>query len=250
MTHDPFVPPAGPAPLGGTTPPVGGPVPNYTYGQPLYQLPPLHSTSALGVAAMVLASVWTAAQVVVLLLAPRGADALREAGEAGLTAFDSEFTAYDGVGLLAIAIQLATYVVVSVWLYQSRSTAIAANPKFVHERSRVWTWLGWLVPVVSLWFPYQVVRDVRRATSPGPVSGIGAWWAAWLVFLSASNVAGRLVDGRAPGTAVGAAEVLVPIETVSTVAMIVALVLWVRIIRDVTRAQDERIAAAQREPMS
>ena len=90
-----------------------------------------------------------------------------------------------------------------------------------------------------------MVRDIRRATASGLISGIGGWWAAWLVFLGASNAAGRITTRTAPEATATAAEALVLVELVATVAMVVALVLWIRIVRDVTRYQAERIAAAQ-----
>ncbi|MGW2094347.1 DUF4328 domain-containing protein [Promicromonospora sukumoe] len=259
MTHDPFVPPAGSTPpLAGPTPPtapmpsaapvssdVYGPSLHQPYGAPPVQLPPLRSTAGLGTAAIVLASAWTVTRVLTLLLAPQGAEAMARAAEAGLAAIDSDFTAYDGMGVLSVVVQIAAFVVTSLWLYQSRSTAVAANPTFVHKRGPVWAWLGWWVPVVSFWFPFQVVRDVRRATAPGPVSGIGGWWGAWIVFLCTSNLAGRLTAAGSPGSAEYAADVMVPLEAVSTVAMVVGLFLWIRIIRDVTRAQEARIAAVR-----
>jgi len=215
-----------------------------------YGAPPLRGTGGLGSAAIVLACVWTALQAVGALLAPAAAQALRDADEAGRSAFDSEFTAYDGVSTLTGVVQVAAYVVTCLWMYRSRSTAVAANPTFIHARGPVWSWLGWWVPVVSLWFPYQVVRDVRRATAPGPVSGIGGWWAAWLVFLMGSNMVGRLTIGSSPGSAGNAADVLVGLEALTTVAMIAALVFWIRVVRDVTRYQGERIAAARQERMA
>ncbi|WP_454854494.1 DUF4328 domain-containing protein [Promicromonospora soli] len=198
-------------------------------------------------AAIVLACAWTAVQALKLALAPPAAEALRRAGETGVGAFNSEFTGYDAVSIPFIAVQVATYVVACLWLYRSRSTAMAANPGHVHERSPVWAWLGWWVPIVSLWFPYQVVRDVRRASASGLISGIGGWWAAWLVFVGASNAAGRMTTRTTPEATMIAAEGLVIVELVATVAMVVALVLWIRIIRDITRYQAERITAAQQE---
>lgn len=244
MTHDPYAPPPEP-----TSPPVPPPV-QYTYGAPLYDVPPLRSAAGLGVAAIVLASVWTVVQALELTFAPQAADAFRRAGEAGFGGFNSEFTAYDAVGILSLPVQAAAYIVTCVWLYRSRSTAVAATPGWIHERSKVWVWLGWWVPIVSLWFPHQVVRDIRRATAPGPVSGIGGWWAAWLVFLLGSNLAGRMATSTTPEQALFAADALVLVEAVSTVAMVVALPLWIRIIRDITRFQAERIAAAEREIVS
>ena len=38
-----------------------------------------------------------------------------------------------------------------------------------------------MTPFVALWFPFQVVRDVRRALSPMETSAlIGFWWALFL----------------------------------------------------------------------
>ncbi|MFE7508105.1 DUF4328 domain-containing protein [Promicromonospora sp. NPDC057488] len=249
---DPYAPPSGSTPPAGPQPGPAptGPMPplHQTYGAPPPQLPQppqLRSAAGLGTASIVLASVWTATEVLGLLLAPQAAEALREAGEAGVSAVDSTFTGYDAMTLLSGLVQLAAYVVTCLWLYQSRSTAVAANPTFRHQRGPVWVWLGWMVPVVAFWFPFQVVRDVRRATSRGPVSGIGGWWAAWLVFFGASNLVGRLVASSSEDSASSAADALVGLEGVATLACIVALVLWIRIIRDVTRAQGERIAAAR-----
>jgi hypothetical protein len=264
--HDPYAPPPGSTPPGGPTPgpvapgpmpPLAGPVPTAApvsgaaYGAPLYQaygtppaqLPPLRSAAGLGTAAIVLASVWTATEVLGLVLAPQAAELLRRAGEAGITAVDSAFSAYDAMGLLSGLVQLAAYIVTCLWLHTSRSTAVAANPTFRQQRGPVWVWLGWVVPVVAFWFPFQVVRDVRRATSPRPVSGIGGWWASWLVFVGVSNLLGRLVAGSGEGSASDAADVLVGMEGISTLACVIALVLWIRIVRDVTRAQRERIVA-------
>jgi hypothetical protein len=38
-------------------------------------------------------------------------------------------------------------------------------------------------PVVSLWFPFQIVRDVQAATNPHGrrTALIGWWWAAFLL---------------------------------------------------------------------
>jgi hypothetical protein len=245
MTHDPFAPPGGPTPPAALTSPAAPQPAQYTYGAPLYDLPPLRSEAGLGVAVIALASVWTAVQVLELLFAPLGAEALRRAGEAGVGGFDSEFTGYDAAGILSLLVQVAAYIVTCLWLYRSRSTAFAASPGYLHERSKVWAWLGWWVPVVSFWFPYQVVRDIRRATASGPVSSIGGWWAAWLVFLIGSNVASRMTTSTTAEQTLVAADALVLVEVVSTVAMIVALPLWIRIVRDITRFQVERIAAVR-----
>src|SRR5699024_3862858 len=48
------------------------------------------------------------------------------------------------------------------------------------RRAAHWAVLGWIVPVVNLWFPFQVVADAARgvgARRPNP----RPWWIAWLV---------------------------------------------------------------------
>lgn len=237
MTQDPFATPPG------TTPPAAAPAARYTYGAPLYEVPPVKVHAGLGAAAIVLAVTWTVVQVTQTLLAPFASDAFAEAAELGLRPYESAFTAYDMVGLLISPIALATYIVSCLWLYRSRVSAAGATPSLVHERSKIWAWLGWWVPVVSLWFPYQVVRDVRRATSPRAVNGIGWWWAAWLVAYFVGQTADRTLSRTSAALTETASNVVVPLETVSSIGMVVALVLWIRIIREVTGWQRERVAA-------
>nr|BFF17814.1 hypothetical protein GCM10025730_13350 [Promicromonospora thailandica] len=165
---NPFTPPTSPP----TAPPLARAAqqpPQYVHAAPY--APPPRSAAGLGVATIVLACVWTVVQVLQLATAPQAADALRAAAAAGDGALASAFTGYDAVGLLLVPVQIAAYVVACLWLSTSRATAEALDPRYVHARGRVWAWLGWWVPVVSFWFPYQVVRDVRRATTTRLIGG-------------------------------------------------------------------------------
>jgi hypothetical protein len=63
-----------------------------------------------------------------------------------------------------------------------------------HRLSRGWVIGGWFCPVVNLWFPYQIVLDIWRASAPRrPVSGglVRVWW-----LLMMSNVLVNLVVVR------------------------------------------------------
>ncbi|WP_380168865.1 DUF4328 domain-containing protein [Jannaschia sp. R86511] len=111
------------------------------------------------------------------------------------------------------------------------------------RRGVVWAWLGWVVPVVSLWFPYQVVSDAGRASTPRPL-GYGGWWAAFLVSLLLQNAAGQVLGGPAGLVDPELVRSLPTIEAVGAVALAVAFVLWVRIVLDVSAAHD-RWSAAQ-----
>jgi hypothetical protein len=213
------------------------------YGAPLYTVPPVRVHAGLGVASVVLAVTWTLVQLTHMMLAPRAAQTYADAAVLGLSPAESAFTAYDMVGTLVTPVALAAYIASGLWLYKSRVSAQGANPSFVHERSKVWAWLGWAVPVVNLWFPYQVVRDVRRATSPQPVTGIGWWWAAWLVSYHVGEVADRTSSRTSASQTELASNLVVPLEVTSSIGMIVALVFWIRIVREVTSWQRERLAA-------
>ncbi|NYK37261.1 DUF4328 domain-containing protein, partial [Salmonella enterica subsp. enterica serovar Typhimurium] len=81
---------------------------------------------------------------------------------------------------------------------RARRLAEALAPGFAHQRGPAWTWLGWIVPVVGLWFPYQVVRDIVRNAWRDPWGDqrrrldLGLWWGAWVVALFAGQIASRL----------------------------------------------------------
>jgi len=239
MMHEPFTPPAVRTPSPQPSGPGG---PRYTYGEPLYTVPPVKVHAGLGIAGIVLAVVWTVVQLTQTMFAPQAAAAYARAATLGLSPSQSALTTYDLVGILVAPVALAAWVVSGVWLYKSRVTAQGANPSFVHERSKVWAWLGWAVPLVNLWFPYQVVRDVRRATSPRAVNGIGWWWAAWLVGYFVGESADKTSSRTSPGLSELASNIVVPLEVVSSVGMVVALVLWIRIVREITAWQRERLA--------
>ncbi|MER6038589.1 DUF4328 domain-containing protein [Streptomyces sp. NPDC001835] len=80
-----------------------------------------------------------------------------------------------GVALVCALLFLA-------WLRQVRENARVLSgrpPKYLG----IWVYLGWIVPVVNLWFPRGIVADAFRATAPErrlPVS-VNVWWVLWLL---------------------------------------------------------------------
>jgi hypothetical protein len=97
----------------------------------------------------------------------------------------------------------------------------------------VWAWAGWITPFVSLWFPYQVLRDVDRAdksaltaTPASRAAHLGAWWSFYLGFWT---IGGMAAD--APGF--GYEYVLVYL--LSSLAGVIALMLFSRVVRTIER---------------
>ncbi|KUN10628.1 hypothetical protein AQI95_01695 [Streptomyces yokosukanensis] len=70
------------------------------------------------------------------------------------------------------------------WLLKLRENARALSgdtPKYLG----IWVFLGWIVPVVNLWFPRGIVVDAFRSSAPGrrlPAS-VNVWWGLWLIGL-------------------------------------------------------------------
>ncbi|MFC8798250.1 DUF4328 domain-containing protein [Promicromonospora sp. NPDC057138] len=138
--------------------------------------------------------------------------------------------------------QVAAGVVACGWLWRSRGFAVAVDPGAPHAREAAWVWLGWMVPVVAWWFPYQVVRDIREATVRDPADRGGLWWGAWLVTSLASTVSFYTVVFVVSGIA---DPMLAPVmEGVVLVAMALALWGWIEIVREIHAAQRQWLSSA------
>lgn len=165
--------------------------------------------------------------------------------------------AAENLGLIAgwayLAIHLAGAVVFIFWLWRARHNAEILSDG-LHTRGRGWVIGGWFTPFVAWWFPYQVVRDVWRATDPATrmVDGelrlarggrlVGWWWAMWVIATVAATVSFRhfrnepnveSVDEIIRWVRLGAVY-----DTVSVVAEVVCAVLIVLIIRRISTWQE------------
>lgn len=259
-TPDPFAPPSGATPpVPPAAPPVAPQAPQPRFGayaaggahgggagtpaESAWAPPPAPAPAAptgLATATTVLAVVWTAFQVGFFLTA-QGAVEPYEAALAAGRSLTTVITPYDDLASLALPVQVAMFVVGCLWLQQSRRVAVALSPAVRQARRPVWVWLGWVVPVVILWFPFQVVRDLRAAAVGGRAPArLGWWWASWLVGMWASQQASLVSMGARRVDP----EVIPVLEGIGAVAMLVACVLWVGVVRDVTAALRARLAPA------
>lgn len=127
-----------------------------------------------------------------------------------------------------------------VWLWKARANAEVLSPR-PHARSRHWVWAGWFVPVVNLWFPFQVVRDVDLASNPrtafadpdaGASGQVAGWWGCFLATQVLSQVAVAV-----PGLGMQ----YVTFRVLEVTASAAAAVLFLLTVRRVTTGQ-ERVA--------
>jgi hypothetical protein len=64
-----------------------------------------------------------------------------------------------------------------MWLQRAATFARRAGLKA--KRDPMWAILGFIVPVVNFWYPYQVARDVFPLGHPGRRL-VAQWWTLWL----------------------------------------------------------------------
>ncbi|WP_129783448.1 DUF4328 domain-containing protein [Promicromonospora panici] len=231
--YDPYAPPPEGIPQYGA--PAPSTTPQYDAYQAAYLARALRVPERLAVAVIVLSSAYLAVQVVSMLLSFDAAEAYGAATDPGQV-----YTAYDAVGIVYVMVLVAIFVVGCLWLNECRKFAVAVNPTYHHARSTAWVWLGWVVPVVALWFPYQVVRDLRRSTIR-EASGIGLWWGAWLGANFMSNQTALVTLGFRD------ASTLPVIEMVATGLFVIAFIGWLRIVRELTAAQRAHVAAGRNQ---
>jgi hypothetical protein len=51
-----------------------------------------------------------------------------------------------------------------IWLH--RAATFARRARLPARRATVWAWLGFIIPVVNFWFPYQVATDAMPPGDP------------------------------------------------------------------------------------
>jgi len=213
------------------------PYPSATHDAPTAPFWPFRPANGLAVAVAVLAGLVTLLELADRSTAWYSGEQLKDAATNGVAAWDV-ITPYDAMALPITGLLVAAWIVTALWLTQARNNANVLNPMMIHARSRVWAWLGWCVPVVSMWFPFQYVRDVRLATvtERRRFSGlVGWWWTMWLLYLVTSQIGTRIASGTEPNETLVVA--LGPVETVNAAAAVAALLLWLRIVQQITEDQ-------------
>lgn len=195
------VPPPGENPRGphgpwpaqfGFAPPVHGSPAPHARPHPAWPAPTPHPRSLRGLAI----ALYALLGFEVALVAFSGVWLLERASQWGDIAHGrapdgNPYQAGDAVTLLwrvsAIPI-LAVFVVFLIWFYLARTNVDTYPDRRARTLSSGWSVGGWFCPVVNLWFPMLITRDIWRASDPRPPRPDGAperggprlvwaWWA-------------------------------------------------------------------------
>jgi hypothetical protein len=135
--------------------------------------------------------------------------------------------------LISTVLLLATVVMFLNWFHRCRLNAEVFAPG-THRYSAGFAVGAWFIPVAMWWIPRRIALDIRRAGSPvGGAWLIEAWWVAWLAKTVGGAVAAQL-GARPYGYSL-----------YDDVVGVVAAVLAVLMIQQVTAGQDAKVRAGE-----
>ncbi len=149
--------------------------------------------------------------------------------------------------LFQLPLYIFTIVFFLIWLHRAYNNLYPLKAPNI-EYSATWAVGYWFIPILNLFRPYQVVREVWRESDPdfdpelnflsntvGSSAYIGAWWAFWIITNIVSNIAGRIIDAK--GTT---DETAILCFVIMSVLGLAAAILVIMVIQDITKRQELR----------
>jgi Domain of unknown function (DUF4328) len=205
------------------------------YPAPAYAPAPPKDLTAFGVLAFSTAALTTVFNVVNATVVGR---AIRHVGTADQGELDWSVAVYAIGSVLAGLALLGGWITGSMWLFRARKNAELLGPGALFVRSSGWAWGGWICPIVSLWFPFQVVRDTHRAVASYFQPALVGWWWGMFLFMT---VGGRIAGQAGRDATAADASGVQGAEIFFALVMVAALVLWGLVLRKITREQHARM---------
>ena len=161
--------------------------------------------------------------------------------------------------LLKFPVYTLTGVLFLVWLYRAHSNLEALEARNL-QFTPGWAVGWWFVPFANLVKPFQVVREVWWDSDPEignePVflseslrsapTYMGIWWAMWLLSNIASNITSRVYDPETMSNV----EVGGFLFIITGILSVIAAVLAIMVVKDITQRQADRFEAVSRRAVS
>ena len=186
---------------------------------------PMSGRQVIASSSSLLAAVW-----IVALASIPSAQSYRDQLASG-TAADQIVTAYDAMTVIIPITMISSWVITSLWLKKLHIAATATNPTAMRLK-RPWVFWSWIVPVVSLWFPKNIIEDLLKAEGRDESKSlIGkdtlTWWLTWVGFALVNNV-GIVSAFDAPE---GYVPIRPELELAGACLLTGAYMVWIRIVR-------------------
>ena len=183
------------------------------------------SRQVIAASSSLLAAVW-----IVAMASIPGAQSYRDQLAAG-TVPDKIVTPYDALTVIIPITMIGAWIISSRWLGRLHDAATADNPTAI-RRSRRWVIWGWIVPVVSLWFPKNLIDDLLKTTGSEEAKKlIGkdsmTWWLTWIGYALVNNFS-TVAAFDAPSDYV---PIRPEIEIAAACLMTGSYLVWIRIVR-------------------
>ena len=143
-------------------------------------------------------------------------------------------TLYDNLSIAITIALIWSLITTSRLLTRVYDNEASVDPSAMRLK-RGWVIWGWVVPVVSFWFPKRIVDDLlnakaKRTNQANPfVKGTGTWWATWISYI-------LLNDLSAFNTITGNSARIQPTYEIAAACMLTAsYMVWTKIINSLSR---------------
>jgi hypothetical protein len=186
---------------------------------------PMTGRQVIAASSSLLAAVW-----IVALTSMSSAQSYRDQLASG-TPSDQIVTTYDAMAVLIPITMITSWIITSLWLKRLHIAATAASESAIRLK-RPWVFWSWIVPVVSLWFPKNLIEDLLKANGSDEAKSLVGkdtltWWLTWVGFALVNNV-GIVAEFDAPE---GYVPIRPELELAGACLLTGAYMVWIRIVK-------------------
>jgi hypothetical protein len=186
---------------------------------------PMTGRQVIAASSSLLAAVW-----IVALTSMSSAQNYRDQLASGTPA-DQIVTTYDAMAVLIPITMITSWIITSRWLKRLHIAATEANESAIRLK-RPWVFWSWIVPVVSLWFPKNLIEDLLKADGSDEAKSLVGkdtltWWLTWVGFALVNNV-GIVSAFDAPE---GYVPIRPELELAGACLLTGAYMVWIRIVK-------------------